>query len=125
MKLPLKTHPSTVLLLVIGLIIGLVNGLIGMGGGTIAIPAMVFLLGIPDYTAHGTSLAVILPTSLISGYIYWQQGYLPWKLTATVAATGMFGAYIGARLMTRLSPRHLRIFFGSFMIVAGLRMLWR
>ncbi|MDD2421293.1 MAG: sulfite exporter TauE/SafE family protein [Heliobacteriaceae bacterium] len=112
-------------LLIIGLITGLINGLIGIGGGTIVIPALVFLLRVAQHQAHGTSLAVILPTSITSAAVYWYHGYLPWTVTITVALTGMVGAYLGAKLMARLSPRHLRLIFGGFMILAGGRMLWQ
>lgn len=122
--LPMSRRTITILVLS-GLTTGLVNGLIGIGGGTIVIPAMVFLLGIAQHQAHGTSLAVILPTSITSALVYWYHGYLPWPIIAAVSLTGMFGAYLGAKLMTALSPKHLRTVFGIFMVLAGVRMLWR
>ncbi|QGG49351.1 sulfite exporter TauE/SafE family protein [Heliorestis convoluta] len=111
-------------LLLAGLATGLVNGLVGIGGGTIVIPALVFFLSLAQHQAHGTSLAVILPTSLTSALIYWYHGFLPLQLTIVVALTGMVGAYLGARLMNHISPKNLRLLLGLFMIVAGVRMLW-
>lgn len=107
-----------------GLLSGLINGLIGVGGGTIVIPAMVHLLGIAQHQAHGTSLAIILPTCLTSAAVYAYQGFLPWNIILTVTATGMLGAYLGARCMNCFSPKGLRQFFGLFMVLAGVRMLW-
>ncbi|KAB2952575.1 sulfite exporter TauE/SafE family protein [Heliorestis acidaminivorans] len=121
----LPTNRRTlIILLLAGVATGLVNGLVGIGGGTIVIPALVFFLGVAQHQAHGTSLAVILPTSLTSALIYWYHGHLPISLTFIVALTGMVGAYIGARLMNLISPKNLRLLLGLFMIVAGVRMLW-
>ena len=71
----------------IGLLTGLINGLLGIGGGTILIPAMVFLLGEEQHVAHGTSLAVILPTALMSTLIYQYNSHIDWVLAAKIAAT--------------------------------------
>jgi len=116
-------HASMALLLVIGIITGLVNGLLGIGGGTILIPSMVFLMGIAQHQAHGTSLAVILPTTIASSIIYGLNNDLNYIVSLEVAAGGMLGGYLGAKLMNRLSAKRLRQFFGIFMFLAGLRMI--
>lgn len=108
---------------VVGLIAGLINGLLGVGGGTILIPAMVFFFGIEQHIAHGTSLAVILPTAIISTLIYQVNQNLDLQLAFQVAASGMIGGYIGAKLMEHIPSRHLKKIFGLFMIFAGMRML--
>lgn len=107
----------------IGLCTGLVNGLLGIGGGTIAIPAMVFLLGVEQHKAHGTSLAIILPTSIISLYIYYRYNFLDWGLITKIVLSGMIGGYIGAKLMNHIPAGILRKIFGVFMALAGLRMV--
>ncbi|MDN5364650.1 MAG: uncharacterized protein PWQ91_1713 [Eubacteriales bacterium] len=108
---------------IIGLITGFVNGLLGIGGGTILIPAVVFFMGIRQHVAHGTSLCVILPTAAVSAAVYYWHGNLNTILATKVALAGMAGGYLGARLMNCLSPSGLRRFFGIFMIIAGLKML--
>lgn len=110
-------------LLAIGLITGLVNGLLGIGGGTILIPCMVFLLGISQHQAHGTSLAIILPTALVSSIIYGLNNDLDIKLSLQVALGGMAGGYLGARLMNYIPAATLKKFFALFMFLAGLRMV--
>lgn len=107
----------------IGLITGLVNGLIGIGGGTILIPAMVFLLGEEQHKAHGTSLAIILPTAVISAFIYHSNKHIDWNLVWKIAASGMLGGYLGAKLMTKIPAHRLKQLFGFFMLLAGLRMV--
>jgi uncharacterized membrane protein YfcA len=108
---------------VIGLITGLINGLIGIGGGTILIPVMVFLLGQKQHIAHGTSLAIILPTTIVSAFIYQSNNHLDLALALKVAIGGMLGGYIGAKVMLKIPALRLKQIFGIFMIVAGTRML--
>ncbi len=117
-------HISTIYLIGIGIITGIVNGLLGIGGGTILIPAMVFLLGVTQHQAHGTSLAIILPTTLASCFIYWLNKDIDFMMAVQVAAGGMAGGYLGAKLMNKFSGERLRQFFGVFMFLAGLRMMF-
>lgn len=115
---------SLALLIGIGIVTGFVNGLLGIGGGTIIIPAMVLLMRISQHQAHGTSLAVILPTTVVSCIIYGLHGNLDFKVALQVASGGMLGGYLGAKLMNKISPLRLRQFFGIFMFLAGLRMVF-
>ena len=107
----------------IGVLTGLINGLLGIGGGTILIPAMVFILGEEQHTAHGTSLAIILPTAIISTFIYQANSHMDWGLALKVATSGIVGGYIGAKLMSHIPAPQLRKLFGIFMAIAGLRMV--
>jgi len=108
----------------IGLVTGLVNGLLGIGGGTILIPAMIFLLGEKQHKAHGTSLAIILPTAVVSTLVYYFHDNLDLGLTLKVVTGAVIGGYIGAKLMTKIPAKSLKKLFGIFMVVAGLRMVF-
>lgn len=108
----------------IGLVTGMVNGLLGIGGGTILIPAMVFLLGEKQHQAHGTSLAIILPTALISALVYYFNNSLDLTLSLKIASGAIIGGYIGAKLMNRIPAQRLKKLFGIFMVIAGLRMVF-
>lgn len=118
-----QARQNICLLGAIGIFTGLVNGLIGIGGGTILIPAMVFLLGEEQHIAHGTSLAIILPTALVSTYVYQANGHMDWSLVYKIAASGMVGGYLGARLMEIIPAARLKQLFGIFMVIAGTRMV--
>jgi len=107
----------------IGIITGFINGFIGIGGGTVLIPAMVFLLGEEQHTAHGTSLAIILPTAVVSTIIYQANNHMDWNLVVKIAASGMLGGYLGARLMQIIPAPRLKQIFGLFMMAAGARMI--
>lgn len=100
------------------------NGLFGSGGGTIAVPAMVLLLGVEEHKAHATAISVILPLTLVSAFFYIYNNYVDWSLTLKVVAGGVVGGYIGARLLNICPTKILRKVFGVFMVVAALRMLY-
>ena len=121
----MPSHFRAYLLLgVIGIITGLTNGLLGIGGGTILIPAMVFLLEEKQHIAHGTSLAVILPTAIVSTVVYHANSQIDWSLALKIALSGMVGGYLGAKLMEQIPAASLRRLFGIFMAAAGLRMIF-
>jgi uncharacterized membrane protein YfcA len=108
----------------IGIVTGMVNGLLGIGGGTILIPAMIFLLGEKQHKAHGTSLAIILPTAVISAAVYYFHDNLDIGLTLKVVSGAVIGGYIGAKLMNKIPAKSLKKIFGIFMVLAGLRMVF-
>ncbi|WP_416197800.1 MAG: putative membrane transporter protein [Sporanaerobacter sp.] len=107
----------------IGLITGLINGLFGSGGGTIIVPTMTFLLGIDDHKAHATAIAVILPLTIISTIIYCRQNIIKYDVAFKVAIGGIAGSFIGSNLLNKVPTNILRKIFGSFMILAAIRLL--
>lgn len=117
-------YKTIAILGLIGIFTGLINGLLGIGGGTILIPAMVFLLGEKQHIAHGTSLSIILPTAIVSTFVYQANNHIDWALALKIALSGMIGGYLGARLMEYIPAPHLRKLFGVFMAVAGIRMIF-
>lgn len=106
----------------IGLVAGLLNGLLSVGG-TLLVPALAHLLGQSQRAAHGTALAVILPTSLISFAVYFAGHGVDLGLAARIAAGGAMGAWAGARLLPRLSGFWLRRLFAVAMTAAALQMV--
>lgn len=102
---------------------GLVNGLIGVGG-TLLVPALVHMMGAERRIAHGTSLAIILPTSIVSIFIYGKSGAMPVDIGLLISIGGLAGGYLGARLLRKISVIWLKRSFSILMIIAGIRMLW-
>lgn len=109
----------------IGLVTGMANGLFGSGGGTVAVPAMVLLLGVEDHRAHATAISIILPLTVLSAFFYISNNYIDWGLTLKVVLGGVAGGFIGAKLLNKCPTGVLRKIFGIFMIFAGIRMIWR
>lgn len=110
-------------LLLLGLVSGVMNGLFGAGGGTILVPGMFFLLNVSQHKSHATAIAIILPLTLVSAFIYIQHGIIVWDVTLKVILGGVVGSYIGARLFSRIPDHLLRKAFGIFMIIAAIRMV--
>ena len=107
----------------IGFITGTANGLFGSGGGTIAVPAMVLLLGAEEHKAHATAISIILPLTILSVFFYVSNSHIDWLLTIKVISGGLVGGYVGAKLLGKCPTSLLRKLFGAFMILAGVRML--
>ncbi|WP_429083287.1 sulfite exporter TauE/SafE family protein [Brassicibacter mesophilus] len=112
-------------ILFIGFVTGIVNGLFGSGGGTIVVPAMIFLLGVEDHKAHATAISIILPLTIISTYIYFRHGILDLRPALLVTIGGVLGSFIGAKLLNKIPCNILRKIFGVFMIIAAIRMVFK
>lgn len=107
-----------------GVIIGVVNGLLGAGGGMLAVP-LLKKSGLEQKEAHATSIAVILPLSVISAATYLLKGSVTLSDSIPYLLPGAIGAVIGAVLLGKISDKWLRRVFGVFMIWAGIRLLMR
>ncbi|MEA1959586.1 MAG: sulfite exporter TauE/SafE family protein [Chloroflexota bacterium] len=109
--------------LLIGAGVGLLAGLTGIGGGVFLVPLLVGVLYVSQYKAHGTSLAIIFPMAVAGAITYGVLGYIEWKLVLLLAAGGVVGACLGAKMMTYVPERHLRWLFGFFLICVGFVMV--
>lgn len=108
-----------------GLAGGLASGLLGIGGGLIVIPMLVWSLGLSQHEAQAACLAFMLAPIGLPGVVVYahSQGGLPWLVLAGIAVGFLAGAYLGARLATRMHDQRLRKAFGLLMACAGLMML--
>ncbi len=106
-----------------GIVTGAANGLFGSGGGTIAVPAMIFLLDAEEHKAHATAISIILPLTFASAFYYISNNYVDWGLTLKVMLGGIVGGYIGAGLLKICPGNLLRKIFAAFMILAAFRMI--
>ena len=106
--------------LLIGLIGGFLSGFAGIGGGVVLIPMMVGLLGLSQHQAHGTSLAIIIPTAIFAVTQYFIAPAAgtppPLDLAVAYALTAVIGAPIGARLIVFVNPKSLRQLFGLLLL---------
>ena len=106
-----------------GLLTGLLSGTMGVGGGVIMIPAMILLFGFVDATAKGTSLLVILPTSIIGTLRNRRTGNIDPKAVLIVGVSGVASAFIGALGASELSPRLSAYLFAILLVVSAVQML--
>jgi len=106
-----------------GFLAGILNGLFGAGGGI----ASVFLLtksGFDQKKAQATSIVLILPLSIVSGFFYWFKGSFQLTDALVFIPGGLAGALAGALLLKKFSDNLLRRIFGGFIIWAALRILF-
>ena len=111
--------------LLLGLAVGVLVGLLGIGGGVLLVPALVYLLGFDQHVAQGTSLLILLPpVGLGALRVYWKQGHVELR-AGILSALGMLaGGYLGSLIAIPMQSRHLKGFFGGFLMLAAL-LLWR
>jgi uncharacterized membrane protein YfcA len=116
---------NTVLILaLIGLAAGTMGGMVGIGGGLIIVPAMVYLMGADQKTAQGTSIAIMLPPiGFFAAMNYYKEGYINIKYAAIIAFTFLLGGYIGSKLAIALPEALVKKVFAAFMIITAVKML--
>ena len=112
------------ILIVIGIITGIMAGMLGIGGAIIMIPALVFLLGISQQTAQGTSLAVMLPPiGIIAAYNYYKAGHANIKFAIILAVFFIVGSYFGSKLAINIPQNVLKKIFGILLLLVAAKML--
>ena len=109
---------------ILGLISGFANGLFGSGGGMIVVP-MLEKADIEPQKAHATSLAIILPLSILSSIIYFNFGNFSFMEALKFIPGGIIGAIIGAIFLKKVPNILLKRIFGIIMIIAGVRLFLR
>ena len=112
-------------LIFIGLIAGISAGFFGIGGGTVIVPALVFLAGYSQHRATGTSLAILLPP-LGAGavYEYAKKGNVDWQAAIIIGVLLALGAWLGGKYANNLKGPSLQLGFGIFMLVVGAYTVW-
>ena len=107
----------------VGALVGVVSAMFGVGGGVIMVPYMVTFLDKTQHVAEGTSLMVIVPTAIAGVIAHNKRGYVSFPAGWRIAAFGVVGAIIGARLALGLDPEALQKLFGVFTILVGTRIV--
>lgn len=114
-----------ILLIIIGLAAGMLGGLFGVGGGIIVIPALMYLLGMTQHQAQGTSVAfMLLPVGLLAFINYYKNGYINIKFAAILAVAFFVGAFFGSKIAINLSSDTLRKMFAVLVIITGIKLFF-
>ena len=115
----------TLFVLLLGLGVGALVGLLGIGGGVVLVPALVYLLHMDQHLAQGTSLFILLPPLGLGALReYWKQGQVDLRAGILCALGILVGAYFGGLIAVPLPARQLKGLFGCFLMVAAV-LLWR
>ncbi len=112
------------LYLLLGLGAGIFSGVIGIGGGVVIVPALIFLFGLSQHQAQGTTLALLVPPiGLLAAWTYYSRGYVDLKIAAFVCLGFFLGGFIGAKIATGLAATVLQKVFGVSLLLISLKML--
>jgi uncharacterized membrane protein YfcA len=113
-----------IILILVGLIAGILGGMMGVGGGIIVIPSLVFLLGLSQKEANATSIAFMLaPTGLLAFINYYKAGYVNIKYAIILSIAFFVGAYFGSKWAIAMPVDTLKKLFGIFIIIVGLKFI--
>jgi uncharacterized membrane protein YfcA len=112
-----------VMAFVVGAIAGVLSGLLGIGGGAIMVPAMTLLMGLSQHVAQGTSLLVIIPTAISGSITHFRMGNIRLRTAGWLSLGGALGAVAGAILALASPDQLLRLLFGAYLALTGVRML--
>lgn len=118
-------YPLILGLLLLGLVAGVFSGIVGIGGGIILVPALVYIFGLSQHQAQGTSLGMLmLPVGILAVMQYYKQGFVDYKLVAFIAIGFVVGGYIGGKLAVTIPETLIKRVFALFMIAVAVKMLF-
>ena len=108
----------------IGVAAGILSGLFGIGGGTVLVPLFIYIMKMDIHTATGTSLAVIIPTTIIGALSHHFAGQVDWKAALIVAVLAAIGVYAGVRLNVMLPAHVLQKVFAVFLFFISIQLFF-
>jgi uncharacterized membrane protein YfcA len=109
--------PNPLTLVLFGILVGVFSGVMGLGGGAVMIPIMVLALAMTQQTAHGTSLAVMIPPVTLPAVIkYYREGHVDLRVAGWMALGVLGGTWFGAWIATSLPKEGLKLVFGFVLI---------
>jgi uncharacterized membrane protein YfcA len=115
---------NVVLYVLVGLGAGVLSGLVGIGGGVVIIPALVFLFGFTQQQAQGTTLAMLVPPiGILAAWAYYKQGFVNLPAAGLLILGFVGGGYLGARVAVSLSNDVVTRIFGVFLLVLGAKLV--
>ncbi len=111
-------------LIVIGLAAGLLSGFVGIGGGVVMVPALVWLLGYTQHQAQGTSLSVlVLPVVLLAAWNYHNVHPIDIKAVAVIAIAFVVGGFMGSKMALALPAETVKRVFGVVMLAVAIKLI--
>ena len=112
-------------LLITGLVAGIMGGLLGIGGGSIVVPALIYFYGLSQHLAQGTALAMMIPPiGLLAAWYYWKNGNVNIGWAVLLCIGFFFGGLLGAYLANILPDLQLRRIFGVFLLAISLKLIF-
>jgi hypothetical protein len=116
---------TIIVLILVGVAAGILSGLVGVGGGIVIVPALVFFLAFSQKMAQGTSLGILLlPVGLLGVIQYYKQGYIDVRVVLIISLAFFFGSYFGSKIALSLPQETIKKIFAVFMILIAIKLLF-
>ena len=119
------TTQTVFILLAVGLLAGMLSGLVGVGGGIIIVPALIYVLGFSQHQAQGTSLGLLLlPVGILAVSGYYKKGYIDLKVVLVMAVAFTIGGWLGTKLSLSIPDAALKKIFAFVLVGVAAKMLF-
>jgi uncharacterized membrane protein YfcA len=116
---------TVIIVILIGLAAGMLSGLVGVGGGIIIVPALVYFLGFNQHQAMGTSLGILLlPAGILAVLNYYRNGFIDIKVVIVLFIGFVLGGYFGSRISLSLNQDILKKIFAIMLVITAVKMLF-
>ena len=115
----------SLLYVVLGLLAGILSGLIGIGGGVMIVPSLIFWFGFSQLEAQGTTLGLLVPPiGILAAWTYYQQGYVNLRVAALICLGFVLGGLLGAKVAVVLPSEILEKIFGVALLLISIKMIF-
>lgn len=115
---------TIMVLILVGLAAGTLSGLVGVGGGIIIVPALVFFLGFSQQAAQGTSLGLLLlPVGILAVINYYHKGFIDLKVIGIMSIAFVLGGWLGSKLALSISQEVVKKIFAVFLLYTAFKLL--
>lgn len=118
------TIQTVILLIIVGLAAGILSGMIGIGGGIIIVPALVYILGFSQKEAQGTSLGLLLlPVGILAVLNYYKAGFIDVKVVGIMCIAFVLGGWLGSKFAISIPQETIKKIFAIVLILVAGKML--
>lgn len=115
-----------IVLVLIGLFAGALSGFVGVGGGIIIVPAMIYFMNMNQMQAQGVSLALLmLPVGILGVMNYYKAGHIQFSFVLVMAIGFVLGNYFGSKYAMRVPEHKIKFMFALLMLFVAVQMLWK
>ncbi len=116
---------TILIIIMVGVAAGILGGLVGVGGGIIIVPALVYFIGLNQHSAQGTSLALIMfPVGILGVLQYYKNGNVDFRIVGLLAIGFVVGSFFGSKLALSLPQETIKKVFAILMIIIAIKMLF-
>jgi len=115
---------TVIILLVIGLLAGFASGMVGIGGGVVIVPALVYFLHLSQHEAQGVSIGMLLmPVGFLAAFNYYKSGNFNFSYSAIIGLTFVLGAFLGSKVSLNIDEVLMKRIFGVVMLLLSIKMI--